>query len=178
MRSIMAPIRADDSGAVHRPEAHSRSLVGSSCAARSVLAWKVIAGPRRPALAHVATRAMARRRKRIPAMTASDTRARRSTLPRGAKRADELPAAPAAPAENLEALDGATPALRLPTIQDVWRAQDVVRPHIYHTPLLQSRTLGEMTGAHVYLKTENLQRAGSYKVRGATYKLSRLSPEE
>ncbi len=35
-----------------------------------------------------------------------------------------------------------------------------------------------MTGAHIYLKTENLQRAGSYKVRGATYKLSRLTPEE
>lgn len=68
--------------------------------------------------------------------------------------------------------------LRLPTIQDVWRAQDVVRPHVYHTPLLPSRTLSEMTGSKVYLKTENLQRAGSYKVRGATYKLSRLTPEE
>lgn len=68
--------------------------------------------------------------------------------------------------------------LRPPTIQDVWRAQDVVRPHVYHTPLLPSRTIGEMSGARVYLKAENLQRSGSYKVRGATYKLSRLTSEE
>ncbi len=68
--------------------------------------------------------------------------------------------------------------MRAPTIQDVWRAQDIVRPHVYHTPLLHSRTLSAMTGATVYLKAENLQRAGSYKVRGATYKLSRLTAEE
>lgn len=66
----------------------------------------------------------------------------------------------------------------MPTIQDVWRAQDVVRPHVFHTPLLPSRTLGEMSGARVFLKTENLQRSGSYKVRGATYRLSRLTAEE
>lgn len=65
-----------------------------------------------------------------------------------------------------------------PTIQDIWRAQEVIRPHVYHTPLLRSRTLGEMSGAQVYLKAENLQRSGAYKLRGATYKLSRLSPEE
>lgn len=74
--------------------------------------------------------------------------------------------------------DGAYPAPVAPTIQDVWRAQDVIRQHVYHTPLLPSRTLSAMTGATVYLKAENLQRAGSYKVRGATYKLSRLTPEE
>jgi len=49
---------------------------------------------------------------------------------------------------------------------------------VYHTPLLPSRTLGEMVGARIHLKTENLQRSGSYKVRGATYKLSRLTAEE
>ena len=53
-----------------------------------------------------------------------------------------------------------------------------MRPHVYHTPLIHSRTLSTMTGATVYLKAENLQRAGSYKVRGATYKLSRLTAEE
>ncbi len=68
--------------------------------------------------------------------------------------------------------------LRLPTIQDIWRAQEVIRPHVYHTPLLPSRTIGAKCGAKVYLKTENLQRSGSYKLRGATYKLSRLIPEE
>lgn len=68
--------------------------------------------------------------------------------------------------------------LRLPTIQDVWKAQEVLRPHVYHTPLLPSRTIGDMAGARVYLKAENLQRAGAYKVRGATYKLSRLTADE
>ncbi len=71
-----------------------------------------------------------------------------------------------------------TPPLVLPTITDVWRAQEVVRPHIYHTPLLPSRTIGTMTGATVFLKAENLQRSGAYKIRGATYRLSRLTEEE
>ncbi len=68
--------------------------------------------------------------------------------------------------------------LALPRITDIWRAQEVIRPHVYHTPLLPSRTLSAMSGATVYLKTENLQRSGAYKIRGATYKLSRLSPDE
>jgi threonine dehydratase len=68
--------------------------------------------------------------------------------------------------------------LALPTIQDVWRAQEVIRRHVFHTPLLPSRTIGAMSGAQVYLKAENLQRSGAYKLRGATYKLSRLGPEE
>lgn len=70
------------------------------------------------------------------------------------------------------------PAVHLPTVTDIWRAQDVIRPYVYHTPLLHSRTLSEMSGAHVHLKAENLQRSGSYKLRGATYKMSRLSAEE
>src|SRR5579875_1382445 len=70
------------------------------------------------------------------------------------------------------------PELRLPTIQDVWRARDVIAPHVYHTPLLPSHTIGAMSGTEAYLKAENLQRSGSYKIRGATYKLSQLTPEE
>jgi len=67
---------------------------------------------------------------------------------------------------------------RLPTVTDVWRAQGVVRPHVYHTQLVPSSTLSALTGATVYLKAENLQRSGAYKIRGATYKLSRLTPDE
>ena len=66
----------------------------------------------------------------------------------------------------------------LPTVTDIWRAQEVIRPHVYHTPLLPSRTISEISGAKVLLKAENLQRSGAYKIRGATYKLSRLTPEE
>ncbi|HEV8190983.1 MAG TPA: pyridoxal-phosphate dependent enzyme [Ktedonobacterales bacterium] len=80
---------------------------------------------------------------------------------------------------HVESQGGESPQLpQLPTIQDIWRAQEVIRPHVYHTPLLPSRTIGAKCGAKVYLKAENLQRSGAYKIRGATYKLSRLTPEE
>lgn len=68
--------------------------------------------------------------------------------------------------------------LALPDVSDVWHAQDVIRSHVHHTPLIASRTLSAMSGAQVYLKAENLQRSGAYKIRGATYKLSRLSDDE
>lgn len=83
------------------------------------------------------------------------------------------------PAEGGPAQGDAQPSQPVwPSIADIWRAQDVVRPHVFHTPLLPSRTIGAMSGAKVWLKAENLQRSGAYKIRGATYKLSRLSPEE
>ncbi len=65
-----------------------------------------------------------------------------------------------------------------PTIADIWEAHKLLKPLLHHTPLTSSRTLREMTGADVYLKAENLQRSGSFKVRGASYKLSRLTEEE
>lgn len=70
------------------------------------------------------------------------------------------------------------PMPQVPTLQDIERARDVIRPSVLVTPLLDSQTFSEMTGARVYLKPENLQKAGSFKVRGATYKISRLSREE
>jgi threonine dehydratase len=104
----------------------------------------------------------------------------RATVPQRAKPVRERHNTAAEPGqESPSAERSITPEQTLtPTIQDVWRAQDVIRQHVYHTPLLPSRTLSGMTGATVHLKAENLQRAGSYKVRGATYKLSRLTPEE
>jgi threonine dehydratase len=65
-----------------------------------------------------------------------------------------------------------------PTIRDIERAREVIRASVLVTPLLHSQTFSTMTGANVYLKPENLQKAGSFKVRGATYKISRLSAEE
>ncbi|MDH2445385.1 threonine ammonia-lyase [Amnibacterium sp. CER49] len=46
------------------------------------------------------------------------------------------------------------------------------------TPMESSRYLSEVAGVPVHLKCENLQRTGSFKIRGAAYRLSRLSPEE
>jgi threonine dehydratase len=64
------------------------------------------------------------------------------------------------------------------TIADIWEAHKLLMPLIHHTPLAPSRTLHTMTGADVYLKAENLQRSGSFKVRGASYKVSRLTEQE
>jgi threonine dehydratase len=53
-----------------------------------------------------------------------------------------------------------------------------VFPHIHHTPLLSSRTLGELSGFDVRLKAEMFQRTGSYKIRGPLNKFTLLSSEE
>ncbi len=64
------------------------------------------------------------------------------------------------------------------TREDFERARAVVAPFVYHTPLLTSRSLSEATGFDVRLKAELFQRGGSYKVRGPTNKISKLSYEE
>ena len=64
------------------------------------------------------------------------------------------------------------------TIADIWQAHKFLLPLIHHTTLTLSRTLSDMTGADIYLKAEHMQRGGSFKVRGATYKISRLSDEQ
>ena len=64
------------------------------------------------------------------------------------------------------------------SIDDVRRAREVVAPHIYRTPLLSSRQLGERIGAPAYLKAESLQRTGSFKPRGAVFAVANMPPEE
>ncbi len=49
--------------------------------------------------------------------------------------------------------------------------------YIHKTPLVYSNSFSEMFGAEIYLKSENLQKTGSFKVRGAFSKLSGLNPE-
>jgi len=53
-----------------------------------------------------------------------------------------------------------------------------VSEHAYHTPLLTSRTLSERTGFEVRLKAENLQKTGSYKLRGPLNKFPQLTEEQ
>ena len=57
------------------------------------------------------------------------------------------------------------------TRQDIQSAAERIRPFIHRTPLLHSRSLSDMSGADVYIKAENLQKTGSFKVRGAFNKL-------
>ncbi len=64
------------------------------------------------------------------------------------------------------------------TLDDVRRAREVIAPHVYRTPLLTARQLGERIGAHAYLKAESLQRTGSFKPRGATYAVATMPEAE
>jgi threonine dehydratase len=57
-------------------------------------------------------------------------------------------------------------------------AERRIRGHVRETPVEDSPTLGESAGCHVYLKLENLQRTGSFKLRGATNKLRSLDDRD
>jgi threonine dehydratase len=63
-------------------------------------------------------------------------------------------------------------------LSDVDAARGVLDGVIEETPSLHSRWLSTRVGTPVYLKCENLQRAGSFKIRGGYLRISRLSPEE
>jgi threonine dehydratase len=63
-------------------------------------------------------------------------------------------------------------------LADVVAARATLEPIIRQTPLLESSALSELAGGPVYLKCENLQRGGSFKVRGAYVRIARLSAAE
>lgn len=58
------------------------------------------------------------------------------------------------------------------TLKDIEAARARITPYIHTTPLVPSRSFSQMSGADVYIKAENLQKTGSFKVRGAFNKLS------
>lgn len=58
-------------------------------------------------------------------------------------------------------------SLRIPTFDDVQTARVRISGFAHHTPVLTSRTADARTGATVFFKAENLQRAGAFKFRGA-----------
>ncbi|GAA2067914.1 threonine ammonia-lyase [Microbacterium hatanonis] len=65
-----------------------------------------------------------------------------------------------------------------PTLAEFEDAAASLRGIITRTPLDQSQHLSDLLEVPVHLKLENLQRTGSFKIRGATYRLSRLTAEE
>ena len=66
----------------------------------------------------------------------------------------------------------------LPTLADIEEAREALRGVSIQTPMEESRWLSGLAGGPVLLKAENLQRTGSFKIRGAYLRISRLSPEE
>jgi threonine dehydratase len=73
-----------------------------------------------------------------------------------------------------ERVSGADAVERRIAAGDAQAARAVVSPIARHTPLLSSRSLSDGCGGQVVLKAENLQRTGSFKLRGAVHKISRL----
>lgn len=64
------------------------------------------------------------------------------------------------------------------TLQDIQKAQETIKDVVKKTDILESTKLSTMTGANVYYKCENLQKTGSFKVRGASNKIANLTEEE
>lgn len=64
------------------------------------------------------------------------------------------------------------------SLQDVFAADQAIRPHIRQTPLVPSASLSALTGAEIRIKLDFLQDTGAFKLRGATNRLLALSREE
>lgn len=67
---------------------------------------------------------------------------------------------------------------RLVQLADIRAAQERLASVVHRTPVLHSRLFSQMTGADVYLKLENFQKTGSFKIRGAYNKMASLSDAE
>jgi threonine dehydratase len=68
--------------------------------------------------------------------------------------------------------------MTIPTFADVESAAKQIAGAAHKTPVATSTTIDARTGAHLFFKCENLQRAGAFKFRGAYNALSRLSADE
>ncbi len=64
------------------------------------------------------------------------------------------------------------------TADDLRECHEKIKPFIHRTPVLTSRTLNSLTGARLYFKCENFQRAGSFKIRGASHAIACLTDAE
>jgi threonine dehydratase len=71
-----------------------------------------------------------------------------------------------------------TGSVEVPSLADFIAAEANVRQVAHLTPLLHSNFVSVATGTEVWLKAENLQRTGAYKVRGAFNRMSKLTKDE
>ncbi len=67
--------------------------------------------------------------------------------------------------------------MTIPTYDDVLVAHERIKPYIHETPILTSRFMNELTGAELFFKCENFQKAGAFKVRGACNAVFGLTDE-
>lgn len=64
------------------------------------------------------------------------------------------------------------------SLRDIEKARKALAGVARETPLLLSHTVSDLSGAQVFLKAENMQRTGSFKIRGAYVKIAGLTPED
>ena len=68
---------------------------------------------------------------------------------------------------------------KFPSIEDIQNAKDLlIKNNIKKTPLQKSTTFSEITGSNIFMKIESLQKTGTFKVRGALYKINKISQEK
>jgi threonine dehydratase len=65
-----------------------------------------------------------------------------------------------------------------PTWETIQTAHERIAPRIHRTPVLTSATIDVLCGAEIFFKCENLQKTGSFKIRGATNAIFSLTDEE
>jgi len=65
-----------------------------------------------------------------------------------------------------------------PSWEDILAAHARIAPRIHRTPVLTSSSLDAMAGARLFFKCDNLQKTGSFKIRGASNAILSLSEEE
>ena len=65
-----------------------------------------------------------------------------------------------------------------PGWEEIRRAHQRIAPKIHRTPVLRCATLDALCSAELFFKCENLQKTGSFKIRGATNAIFSLSDEE
>ena len=68
-----------------------------------------------------------------------------------------------------------TSAEQIPTIEDIFAAQQRIEGKIRKTPVISEPVVNEILGCQLWLKCENLQRTGAFKFRGASNAIARLS---
>src|SRR6516162_11373583 len=65
-----------------------------------------------------------------------------------------------------------------PAWETISQAHALIVPRIHRTPILTSTSLNTLAGAHFFFKCENLQKTGSFKIRGAANSILSLSSEQ
>ena len=67
---------------------------------------------------------------------------------------------------------------RVPDLKEIQEVHERIKPFIHQTPILTSQSINEISGAKLFFKCENFQRAGAFKMRGASNALLLMTKSE